>query len=134
MPTNVTPQYRKAEEQFKAAETREEKIAALENMIALLPKHKGTDKLFASLKQRLAKLRSGGGKKGARRGLSGSGALPPLRCMKSTGRSDNPSPPGPPPARTARRVKPPVRRRCGGEVPYGAPSHGRPSSCGGTGT
>jgi len=58
VPTNVTPQYRSAEQDFREAETREQKIAALERMIALLPKHKGTDKLFSSLKQKLAKLKS----------------------------------------------------------------------------
>lgn len=57
MPTNVTPQYRKAEEAFRSATTTEEKIARLEDMIALLPKHKGTDHLYGDLKKRLAKLR-----------------------------------------------------------------------------
>jgi len=57
MPTNVTPEYRKAEEAFRAAKTVEEKIARLEDMIALLPKHKGTDHLFADLKRRMARLK-----------------------------------------------------------------------------
>lgn len=58
MPTNVTPEYRKAEEAFREARTTEEKIARLEDMIALLPKHKGTDHLFADLKRRMAKLKA----------------------------------------------------------------------------
>ena len=45
MPANLTPEYRKAEEAFRAAKTREEKIAALEHMMAVIPKHKGTDHL-----------------------------------------------------------------------------------------
>jgi hypothetical protein len=57
MPTNVTPEYRKAEEAFRAARTVDEKVSRLEEMIALLPKHKGTDHLFADLKRRLAKLK-----------------------------------------------------------------------------
>ena len=57
MPTNVTPEYRKAEEAFRQADTIEEKIERLELMISLLPKHKGTDHLFADLKQKLSKLR-----------------------------------------------------------------------------
>ena len=57
MPTNVTPQYRKAEEAFRQATTTEDKIARMEEMIALLPKHKGTDHLFGDLKKRLARLR-----------------------------------------------------------------------------
>ena len=58
MPTNVTPEYRKAEEAFRSARTVEEKIDRLEDMIALLPKHKGTDHLFADLKRRMAKLKA----------------------------------------------------------------------------
>lgn len=57
MPTNVTPEYKKAEAAFREATTIEEKIDRLELMIALLPKHKGTDHLYANLKQRLSKLR-----------------------------------------------------------------------------
>lgn len=56
MPANLTPMYHDAEERFKAASSHEEKLAALREMIALLPKHKGTEKLFADLKKRLAKL------------------------------------------------------------------------------
>jgi ribosome-interacting GTPase 1 len=56
MPTNVTPEYKKAEEAFRAAKTLDEKIARLEDMLALLPKHKGTDHLFADLKRRMSKL------------------------------------------------------------------------------
>ena len=58
MPANLTPQYHDAEERFKAASSHDEKLAALREMIALLPKHKGTEKLFADLKKRLAKLES----------------------------------------------------------------------------
>lgn len=57
MPTNVTPEYRKAEERFRNARTTEEKIVRLEDMIALLPKHKGTEHLHADLKRRLSKLK-----------------------------------------------------------------------------
>jgi ribosome-interacting GTPase 1 len=71
MPTNVTPEYRKAEESFRAARTVDEKIARLEDMIALLPKHKGTDHLFADLKRRMARLKGeqeAAGKKAGRGG------------------------------------------------------------------
>jgi ribosome-interacting GTPase 1 len=70
MPTNVPPQYKEAEARFRAAATVEEKIAALEEMLSIMPKHKGTDKLQADIKTRLAKLRRQTGKKGARRGAS----------------------------------------------------------------
>lgn len=56
MPANLTPQYHSAEDRFKAAKTPEDKLAALKDMIALLPKHKGTEKLHANLKKRLSKL------------------------------------------------------------------------------
>lgn len=56
MTANLTPQYHDAEERFKKAVAREEKLESLREMIALLPKHKGTEKLYADLKKRLAKL------------------------------------------------------------------------------
>src|SRR5512147_1275744 len=56
MPANLTPQYKAAEERLHHAATREEKEEALREMIALLPKHKGTEKLLADLRKRLSKL------------------------------------------------------------------------------
>jgi ribosome-interacting GTPase 1 len=58
MPANLTPQYLAAEQRFKEAVTPQEKIEALEEMLAVMPKHKGTDKLHADLRRRLAKLRT----------------------------------------------------------------------------
>ncbi|MBE0466246.1 MAG: TGS domain-containing protein [Candidatus Desulforudis sp.] len=57
MPANLTPQYYAAEEAFKQAATVEEKIAALQEMLAVIPKHKGTEKIQADLKRRLSRLR-----------------------------------------------------------------------------
>ena len=57
MPANLTPMYRKAEEAFRQAKTVAEKVAALEEMYATIPKHKGTEKMQADIKHRLAKLR-----------------------------------------------------------------------------
>ncbi len=56
MPANLTPQYKDAELRLRQAMSREEKEDALREMIALLPKHKGTEKLQADLRKRLAKL------------------------------------------------------------------------------
>ena len=56
MPANLTPQYKSAEERFRQATSREDKLAALREMMALLPKHKGTEKLQADLRHRIAKL------------------------------------------------------------------------------
>ncbi len=59
MPANLTPEYLEAERQFKSAKTTEQKITALEQMLATIPRHKGTEKLQADLKRRLSKLRTG---------------------------------------------------------------------------
>jgi hypothetical protein len=63
MPANLTPQYLAAEQRFKEAVTVQEKTAALEEMMALIPKHKGTEKMRADLRRRLAKLRNEAEKK-----------------------------------------------------------------------
>ena len=60
MPANLTPMYRKAEEAFRQAKTTADKIAALEEMYATIPKHKGTEKMQADLKTRMSKLREAG--------------------------------------------------------------------------
>jgi ribosome-interacting GTPase 1 len=57
MPANLPPEYFDAEKRFKQAATPHEKVAALEDLIATVPKHKGTDKLRADLRRRLSKLR-----------------------------------------------------------------------------
>ncbi len=57
MPANLTPQYLKAEEDYRRAATPEEEIACLQVMLKEIPKHKGTDHLQADLKAKLAKLR-----------------------------------------------------------------------------
>ena len=59
MPANLTPDYFKAEQWYKTATTTEEKILALEQMLAVMPKHKGTDKLKADLRQKLSALKAG---------------------------------------------------------------------------
>jgi ribosome-interacting GTPase 1 len=68
MPANLSPEYLKAEEQWRAARTTEDKLAALEEMLRTVPKHKGTEKMQADLKRRIAKLRKEPKKKGARTG------------------------------------------------------------------
>ena len=57
MPANLTPQYMEAEKRFKQAGSVEEKVAALEEMMATIPKHKGTEKLQADLKKKMSSLR-----------------------------------------------------------------------------
>jgi ribosome-interacting GTPase 1 len=66
MPANLTPQYKKAEEEYRAAVTAEEKLRCLEQMLQVIPKHKGTSHMQADLKTRISALRkdaaSGAGK------------------------------------------------------------------------
>ncbi|MBM4141403.1 MAG: TGS domain-containing protein [Nitrospira sp.] len=57
MPANLPPEYFNAEKRFKQAATPAEKIIAIEDLIATVPKHKGTDKLRADLRRRLSQLR-----------------------------------------------------------------------------
>ncbi|MGQ9463847.1 MAG: GTPase [Candidatus Fervidibacter sp.] len=68
MPANLTPEYLEAEEEFRKATTIEEKIEALQRMLALLPKHKGTERIQADIKRRLAKLKEMEQQQRARRG------------------------------------------------------------------
>jgi len=70
MPANLTPVYRQAEARFRAAVTREEKIEALEEMLRVIPKHKGTEHLQADLRSRLSKLKKEPKKKPATKGPS----------------------------------------------------------------
>ncbi len=63
MPANLPPQYHEAEENFRLAKTIPEKVAALEEMLAVMPKHKGTDHLRAKLRARIAKLTEASEKK-----------------------------------------------------------------------
>ncbi len=57
MPANLTPEYLKAEKWFREATTTDEKVLALERMLAVMPKHKGTDHLKADLRRKLSKLK-----------------------------------------------------------------------------
>lgn len=57
MPVNAPNEYYLAEEKYKNAKTRDEKIKYLQEMISLLPRHHGSEKLLMELKKRLSKLR-----------------------------------------------------------------------------
>ncbi len=60
MPANLTPQYLKAEQAYRRATTSDEELRCLEEMLRELPKHKGTDKLQAELKQKISRLKKEG--------------------------------------------------------------------------
>lgn len=70
MPANLPPQYKEAENRFRQAKSAPDKITALEEMLAIMPKHKGTEHLRGDLKRRLAKLRGEAQKKSAKHGYS----------------------------------------------------------------
>lgn len=69
MPTNVSPEYRKAEEAYRAAREFKERLACLKEMLRTIPKHKGTDHLQADIKTRIKQLSEelSGPKSGTRR-------------------------------------------------------------------
>jgi uncharacterized protein len=71
MPTNLPPDYFAVERRFRLAESAEEKIALLEEMMGTIPKHKGTDHLRADLRRKLSRLKQETqSKKGASRHAS----------------------------------------------------------------
>jgi uncharacterized protein len=56
MPVNANPEYASAEKAYLEAQTIEEKIERLEQMLVVAPKHKSSENLLANLKTRLKKL------------------------------------------------------------------------------
>jgi ribosome-interacting GTPase 1 len=71
MPANLTREYIAAEARFKAAREPQARIEALEEMLRVIPKHKGTDHLRGDLRKKLSQLReeqrSGARKKTSRK-------------------------------------------------------------------
>jgi len=63
MPANLPPQYFETEKRLKTAKTPQEKIVILEELLSIVPKHKGTEKLQALLKTKISKLKSSAQKK-----------------------------------------------------------------------
>lgn len=58
MSTNLPPEYFQVEERYRAAKAPADKIALIEEMLKIVPKHKGTDKLRAGLRKRLSKMKA----------------------------------------------------------------------------
>jgi len=69
MPTNVTPEYKKAEEAYRKAREPKERLDCLRELLRTIPKHKGTEHLQADIKTRIKQLTEelAGPKKGGRR-------------------------------------------------------------------
>lgn len=55
MAANLTPQYLKAEEEYRRAATAEEELRWLEVMLREMPKHKASEKLQSELKQKISR-------------------------------------------------------------------------------
>ncbi len=69
MPTNVTPEYKKAEEAYRKAREPKERLDCLKEMLRTIPKHKGTEHLQSDIKTRIKQLTEEltGPKKGGKR-------------------------------------------------------------------
>ncbi len=91
MPTNLPPEYYKIEEQFRASTDNAERIELLEEMLRVIPKHKGTDHLRADLRRKLSQLKEAGqGHKGGGKQTSafhvireGAGQVAVIGCTNS---------------------------------------------------
>ena len=74
MPANLPPTYYKLKHEHEAAKTDAERLVLLEEMLRIVPKHKGSEKVVADLRRRIARIKKGeaatGGKKGSRKGYS----------------------------------------------------------------
>ena len=57
MPANLTHRYLKAEREYRNASSTDDELRCLQAMLRELPKHKGTDKLHADLKQKISQAR-----------------------------------------------------------------------------
>ena len=56
MPTNVTPDFKKAQNAFRRARDPEERLSLLREMLRLVPKHKGTEHLQSEIKSKIKEL------------------------------------------------------------------------------
>lgn len=57
MPANLPPEYFQVEKKYRTARTTDEKIAVLRELLSIVPKHKGTEKLQKELKSKIARLK-----------------------------------------------------------------------------
>jgi ribosome-interacting GTPase 1 len=69
MPANLSPDYKKAEQAYRAAHDDRDRLECLKEMLRTIPKHKGTEHLQADIKSRIKALTEelSGPKKGGKR-------------------------------------------------------------------
>jgi len=91
MPINASHEYFTSEKEYLAAQTEEDKIYWLEELIRTAPKHKGSENLLAGLKSRLKKLKEkaekGRKKSGGRKGIRKEGYQCALVGKTNSGKS-----------------------------------------------
>jgi ribosome-interacting GTPase 1 len=73
MPANLSPEYKQAEQAYRAAHEPRERLVCLKEMLRTIPKHKGTEHLQADIKSRIKELSDelAGPKKGGARSAQG---------------------------------------------------------------
>lgn len=79
MALNLTPEYFEADRKYRQARTTAEKLAALEEMLRVIPKHKASEKKQSDLKRRMKELREQGQQQTSKKGGAGHDpySLPP---------------------------------------------------------
>jgi ribosome-interacting GTPase 1 len=73
MPANLPPQYLKVEDEYRNAQSAEQRLDKLRELFRLLPKHKGTERLQSDLKQKISHVKdelSRGKAQGKKGGIS----------------------------------------------------------------
>lgn len=71
MALNLTPEYFEADRKYRQAHTPAEKLAALEEMLRAIPKHKASEKKQADLKRKIKELREAGQQQATKRAGGG---------------------------------------------------------------
>ena len=66
MPANLPPTYYKLKHQHEAAKTDEERLSLLEEMLRIIPKHKGSEKVVSDIRRRIAGHKRGPAEKGGK--------------------------------------------------------------------
>ena len=66
MPANLPPTYYKLKHQHEAAKTDEERLSLLEEMLRIIPKHKGSEKVVSDLRRRIASYKRDPSEKGGK--------------------------------------------------------------------
>src|SRR5690606_27063018 len=69
MPASLSPEYKRSEQAYRAAQDERERLECLKEMLRTIPKHKGTEHLQADIKSRIKQLTDelSGPRKGAAR-------------------------------------------------------------------